>query len=488
MPDSRPNVLLIMVDQMRADCLGIAGHPVVQTPNLDALAAAGARFSNGYSACPVCVPARRTLITGKKPSSHGVVTNYKTGLEGPTLPEVLRNSGYQTALVGKFHLWPKRKSYGFETMVWSDTAKGDRTSNDDYDRYLESAGLGISRPPMAHGIGTCSWMARPWHMEEQYHFSNWCADSAIDVLDRRDPTRPFFLNVNFAHPHPPCTPPRFYYDRYAGRTLPGPIVGEWAKVFDEPQRGLSTMNSWRVALEPEVMNRFRAAYYASIEHIDAQIGRILYALSDKEETERNNTVVIFVSDHGEMLGDHQWLRKRTPYEGSTHIPYLIWFPESLGIPGKQVIDAPVELMDIMPTLLDIVEVDIPDRVDGSSLLPLLTTEGADWREYLHGECSDIPTLDSGMHYLTDGKRKYIWFPGRGKEQFFDLEADPGELINLIDTPGFHEEIAMWRKRLVDELEGRDEGFVRDGVLRKLDGSTTKYMSGFEQSAWMGQLR
>ncbi len=470
MSDGRPNILLVITEHHRGDALGIEGHPALQTPYLDALAAEGARFRHAYTACPVCIPARRTLMTGRRPASHGVVMNYNTRLDGPTLPGVLSRAGYQTHLVGKLHFWPPRKLYGFDSADWADSPR-DSSPQNDYCRWLVHEGVHTPRAGLAHGMDVNGYPVRPFHMEERYHFTNWCADRALEFLERRDPTVPFFLNVSFHQPHQPLTPPRFYYEKYMAMDLPEPVVGDWARVYDGPQRGLP-IATWRACFEPLVQKQYQAAYYGSIEHIDHQLGRVFQVLP-------RDTVVLFTSDHGEMLGDHQWIRKRNAYEPSARVPLLLRMPRGSDFAERRVMDEPVELMDVMPTLLEAAEAPAPEGMDGRSLLPLLRGEGG-WREYVHGECSAVPTLNSGQQYVTDGRRKYVWLPGRGQEQFFDLEADPREMHDLGADPARADEVALWRGRLVGELTGRPEGFVVDGRLVKLDGQTPPCLPGYEQ--------
>ncbi len=247
--------------------------------------------------------------------------------------------------------------------------------------------------------------------------------------------------------------------------LPEPVVGDWSRVFDEPVRGLEP-EPWRISVEPVVMKQIRAAYYGCIEHIDHQIARMIW-----HGMLPRNTVVIFASDHGEMLGDHQWFRKRNAFAASARVPYLFKFPNGSDVPQEQVIDKPVELMDLMPTCLDIAGVDIPDSVDGRSLLPLMHDSSREWRAFVHGECCNVPSANSGMQYVTDGKRKFVWFPGNGEELFFDLQADPDEMHNLVDDPGRAKEAAQWRERLVSQLGGRPEGFTDGTELIKQAGPT-----------------
>lgn len=468
MPD-RPNILVISTDQHRGDALGIEGHPVLQTPYLDHLAVSGVRFTRAYSECPVCVPARRTMITGRTPANHGVLCNAHAPLPFATLPGTLREAGYRTHLVGKAHWGPNPLELGFDSAVKADGPTAWEPDSA-YTRFLIDNGITFPAASDAHGCPVNGFPARPWHLDENLHFSSWCAHEAVRFLEERDTDQPFFMMVNFLHPHQPVTPPAFYYHKYMAMDLPEPFVGDWARVYDEPQRGLNP-EPWRIAVDPIVMKQNRAAYYGSIEHIDAQISRFL--------TRRilpANTIVVFLSDHGEMLGDHQWLRKRSPWEPSARVPFLMRFPESMDIPQEQVIDKPIAIMDLMPTLLDAAGVDCPAGVDGKSLLPIIRNSDAPWREFAHGECSALPTTNSGMQYLTDGRRKYCWFPGTGDEQLFDLVHDPDEMHDLSYDPASADELATWRTRLAEILEGRPEGFVRDGDLQVLGGPTSAHLS------------
>jgi arylsulfatase A-like enzyme len=187
---------------------------------------------------------------------------------------------------------------------------------------------------------------------------------------------------------------------------------------------------------------------------------------------------VFCADHGEMLGDHQWIRKRNAFEPAARIPFLARFPGEMNLVQGCVRDDVVELMDIMPTLLEAAGVNIPSTVEGRSLLPLLRGNGA-WRAYVHGECANIPTRESGMEYLTDGRRKYIWYPAQGMEQYFDLEKDPREMTDLAGASGFGDEIGYWRGLLMRELRGRPEGFTDGRELKHLPGPTASCLPGFE---------
>ena len=472
----RPNICFIMTDQQRADCLGVEGHPVVQTPTLDWLASTGYRFSSAYAACPICIPARRTLMSGQRPATHRVLHNFGQALDAPTLPGCLTQAGYQTHLAGKLHLWPVRKNYGFEHMRLADGPFGTPETSD-YARMMNSHGLLHLQRNRAHGIAGNSWNARPWHLDESLHQTNWVTDEAIDFIERRDPTRPFFLNVSYFYPHPPCTPPRVYYDRYMDMDLPDPIEAEWSHYHNTPSIGMHPNppfgSTTRMKLTPQMLRQFQAAYFGSITHIDAQIQRILVALPP-------NTIVAFCSDHGEMLGDHQFVGKQVPYEGSARVPLIVNIPGDKGDhDGETVINQPVELMDLMPTFLDMAGGEVPDTVEGRSVMPLLRGEADDWRSYVHGEISGVAQMDSGMQYLTDGQQKYVWWPARGEEQLFDLADDPQETRNLAGDASHADTLSRWRNRLIDELRNRPEGFVADDELVRLPGPTPR---SFDQPA------
>jgi arylsulfatase len=491
--DERPNLLLILTDQQRGDCLGIEGHPVLSTPNLDQLGREGAHFRRAYSECPSCVPARRTLMTGQAPAAQGMV-GYKDGVpwDPPhTLAGELARAGYQTEMVGKLHLWPKRKRYGFDHLRLADS--GDRDADNDYADWLRQVlrvegGAVPVEVGMAHGVSANGWVGRPSHLPETQSHSYWCVTQALDCLERRDPTAPFFLNVSFFHPHPPLTPPQLYYDRYIALDLPEPVVGDWAPRFDGPQRGLD-VNASRVCLDRETMRRCRAAYYGLINHVDDQIGRLVNYLRTRRLWE--NTLVLFTSDHGEMLGDHHLFRKTFPYEGSARVPMLLRAPrrlaERLGLRQGVASDAPAGLQDVLPTLLDAAGVPLPEGVTGRSLLDLLRTPAAapvprrgpvavpaprtsggtgnpgrePWRDVLHGEHAGCYRYDDGTHYLVDGRTKYVWFSQTGQEQLFDLATDPAELHDLarMAGPGTEARLAPWRRRLIAALRGRPEGFT-----------------------------
>ena len=457
----RPNILMIVTDQQRGDCLSLDGHPVVQTPHIDEIGGSGAFFRHAYSACPLCIPARRTLLTGMRACSHGLVGNQRIDMDLPTLPQVLKNEGYQTHLCGKLHFWPERKRFGFDSMDWSD-GPYEGSALGDYGSYLYSQVGRLPRASLAHGASLNSPIARPWHLEDRLHFTNWVTDRALEFLERRDPSAPYFLNLSYFHPHVPCTPPEFYYDRYIRMDLPDASIGDWARISDSPVAG-QPIRGRRFLGSRDMLRQFQAGYFGCINHIDDQVGRVLDTIDNE------NTIVVFVSDHGEMLGDHQYFQKSQFCEASARIPFLMRMPDAMGISQEQVHDVPVELMDVMPTLLDAVGIDAPDTIEGESLVPLLRGKTDCVRDHVH-----IENVNSGYkghpeavtQALTDGRWKYVWRPMLDDELLFDLGKDPNELEDLASDAHQVDRLAEWRGRLVEELTGRPEGFTDGRTLIK----------------------
>ncbi|MUV36889.1 Arylsulfatase [Lentibacillus sp. JNUCC-1] len=469
----QPNILFINVDQMRADCLSIMGHPVVETPYLDQLARGGVLFDSAYSATPTCVPARAAIMTGMSQTSHGRV-GYEDGIPWNyehTLAGELADASYHTQCVGKMHVYPTRNLCGFHNVVLHDgymhynrykqtTPAGESfEAVDDYLAWLRNK-VGADLDLLDMGLDcNSSVTARPWQLPEKYHPTNWVVSESIDFLRRRDPTKPFFLKMSFVRPHPPFDPPQTFFDQYINETLPDPVVGEWARDDDPYLAGLDPLTDHGL-VPPKRLKRARAAYYALISHIDNQIGRFLLALHEYGELE--NTVILFASDHGEMLGDHHRFAKSLPYEGSTAVPFIVSDPGNrLGLARGSRVSEPVEMRDIMPTLLDAAGASIPETVDGQSVLPLARGKKIDWRAHIHGEHA---LGEESHHFVTNGKEKFIWFSQTGDEQFFDLQLDPGEKQNLINDPDHQTAIQAWREKLIDALKGREEGYTDGKIL------------------------
>ena len=446
----QPNILLIVTEQHRADSVGYGNHPVLLTPTLDSIARNGVSFGRFYAACPSCISARRSILTGQSPQKHGLV-GYCEGLEwdAPTLPGVLRDHGYQTHLVGRnMHQFPARKRHGYETMEIAC-----HTEDSDYDEFLRQHGPSGQTGWYGGGVMHNDWTVHPWPYAEHLHQTNWTVERALHFLRRRDPSCPFFLTVSFIAAHPPLQPPPFYLERYLRTGVPERAIGDWTVPPDGGETDLVAPH--RVDLQGEALLSARAAYYGLINHIDDQLRRLLNPVVGLTT---RDTLVVFTSDHGELLGDHYLWRKGHPLEGSARVPFAIAGPESLGLRRDVRVDLPCAHADLMPTLLELAGIPIPDTVDGRSLVPLLRGEEVPWREFLHIEHSGFE------HGLVDGDEKYLWNPRDGRELLFDLVEDPSECRNLAGFPTAQARLAVWRQRLVDCLADRPDGPVVNGQL------------------------
>jgi len=480
---SQPNMILILCDQMRGDAWGADGNPFIHTPNLDYLAALGTRFPHAYSAVPSCLPARASLWSGQNQWHTGVLGMGRG--QGPipndfphTLAGELAAAGYRTHLVGKGHFHPQRTTMGFETRELDESGR----MPDSEHRTWFAAHAPDGATPDDHGVDWNSWHARPWHTEERLHPTYWTMSRSLDFLQNYQDERPFFLNISFARPHSPYVPPQCYFDRYLQAELPTPYVGAWAAMHDDPETALDP-NAWRGRMRPEQIRRARAGYYGSISFIDTQIGRLINWMRRDARDLMSNTWIVFTSDHGDMQGDHHLWRKTYAYEGSARIPFCIVPPGALGRPQRPVADEIIELRDVMPTLLAAAGLPIPGTVDGRSLVPLMTAPAPDWRPYIHGEHCTCYAAEQEMQYVTDGRRKFIWLPRIDREQFFNLEADPGEEHDLIDDPASADEIQTWRGYLVAELQERACGWVKDGNLACPNDAPL--VSPFKDVRWQG---
>ena len=375
------------------------------------------------------------------------------------MADEMSKGGYQTAWVGRdMHQEPPDERCGFETTILS----GLRTSGNAYDEFLERNQPEGGGGYYGSGVMHNDYTARPFHLPENLHHTTWTINQALSWIEQRDEGRPFFLVVSFLAAHPPLIPPSCYFDRYIRTGVPDPFTGDWATPPENDGIGMGQSAS-KVNLKGEALLSARAGYYGLINHLDDQLNRLLNPVTGIQRLTGDNTAVIMTSDHGEMLGDHYCWGKLLPYEGAARIPLLISAPERVGIRTGNVIDRPVGLEDIMPTVLEMAGLEIPDSVDGSSLLPLLRDDGdatSRWRTHIHIEYA----APSKFHALTDGREKYVWFSEDGREQLFDLTNDPGECHNRANDPEWAESAGRWRRLMVEELTGRPEGFTDGNAL------------------------
>lgn len=457
-PASRaPDILLIMPDQMRGDCLSALGHPVVKTPQLDALAQEGALFRRAYATVPSCIPARYALLTGLFPQTSGVVGFKARPITHPTLPQLLGRAGYRTVLVGRnMHQVPADEPYGYQKQILGSTY----VAADDYDRFLKQAApeTGGIRPLVEKlGLSNNGWEAAPWPLAASLHPSAWIVRQARAELADAPTDQPLFLTASFYSPHPPLFPPAKFFNRYLRAKLPAPARGDWVDWENvPPPRPLSAAH--RVRLEGETLRRAQAGYFGLISHLDEELSPLIREFRRRSERHRRPWLILVTSDHGEMLGDHGYFRKCEPYEGSAHIPFILAGSPELGFQPGLRSDQPVCLEDVLPTLLELAGAPSPPHADGVSLLGVARGERLHLREWLHLEHAPCYSPDQAFHALTDGRWKYIWRPLNGAEQLFDLRNDPREERDLSRRAEHRAALEQWRACLIARLAGRPEGF------------------------------
>jgi choline-sulfatase len=420
----RPNILLLMVDQLAASWLPAYGHEIVHAPNIAALAADAVVFESAYCASPLCAPSRAALLTGRLPSRTGVYDNAaEMRASEPTVTHRLRAAGYVTCLSGKMHFVGPDQLHGFEERLTTDVYPADLDWTPDW--RLPAT----ERLPWYHTMesvltpGVCT-------ASMQMDYDDEVAHRAVRKLHdfARDPDgQPFFLTVSFTHPHDPWELRARYWDLYDDAAIDLPAVGAIPREEADPHslrlRDMSGIDD--VSLTDEQVREARHAYYAAVSYADERIGDVLAALSDAGI--EDDTIVVFTADHGEMLGERGLWYKMAFFDAAARVPLLIRTPG--GLAGARVAE-PVSQLDLAPTLLDLCGVDGAGATDGRSLAAALAGDalgGVDVvAEYLaEGVISPAVMLRRGRH-------KYIWCED-DPEQLYDLDADPRELVNLAES-------------------------------------------------------
>jgi len=463
MPTEKPNVLMICTDHWGGPLLRAGGHPVVMTPTLDQLARCGTLFTNAYSACPSCIPARRSLMTGMSPRANGL-RYYHEGIEFPqvkTLAQCFRDAGYQAYAVGKLHVYPQRNRIGFDDVLVDDQGRhqlkdvpdGD---GDDYELFLMEQGY--AGQEYASGMPHNEFITRPWHLPEPCHPINWAVHEICKFIRRRDPRKPGFWYLSFSAPHPPLTPLPAYMDLYRDVPLDEPASGEWSRDFDSlPYHLKQLSNPDSLAMVRAGQHEWelsRRAFYATLSHLDHQIRVVIGYL--RENRLLDSTIIVFTADHGHMVGEHGLWCMTPFYEMSARIP-LIVVPaaDDDRLPAGARDDRLAEFGDIMPTLLDLANVEIPDQVDRLSLA------GDQRRDHLYGEHG---LGEAAMRMIRADQYKLIYYPVGNRAQLFDLDSEPRECQDLAGDPQHADALDRLKKLLIHELYGEDLEWLEDGRL------------------------
>lgn len=474
----QPNVIIFCVDEMRADHMACAGNEVVKTPNLDRIASEGTLFSRGYCANPICMPARASMFTGMLPRDHGVrVNGQNLRRDLPTLPGMMADAGYRTHAAGKLHLtsWVPKVDppqpdmypeclqywreedirefptpyYGFQSVDFV----GGHTSwaYGEYANWLRERGGDVTQVQSSEDTGDDP-VSFEMEIPEDLHYNRFIADSVIDLIDQSagPDSDPFFAWCSFPDPHAPVGCPQPYCDMYDPEDVQLPVRRE-GEIDDLPPFYQDVLSG---ELKPNGVDNsgvtdaqwrdIIAGTYGMVSHIDTEIGRVLNAL-EKNGLE-DETIIVFISDHGDMMGDHGLLWKSFyTFEGCVRLPLIVSAPHGL---DGQVCDSLVSQIDLMPTVLDLCDVDMPGEewrevetpYERGSVVPLRTYPGYSWEPLLDGDASgwrdgvvienDDPTCGFQVRTLVTERYRLSIYPGTEHGELFDLESDPDELHNL----------------------------------------------------------
>lgn len=423
----RPNLLLLMTDQQRPDTLRCGGSRLNAMPNLDRLADEGVVFDNCYVQNPLCCPSRYSILTGRYPHSHRVRSNWYAPREGEiSFGHCLGRSGYRTAIIGKMHLTPWQDCFGFDGRIIAE-AKFDAGCPDDYERFLNKHGR--SRKDM-YNVKDETYIRQATAIKSKFppelHIDTFVGSGICEYLKHAE--GPFCAIGSFLGPHNPYDPPEPYDRLYLEADLPkrnmrpGEVSGKPREAYEYINNRLKFPYKTDELTEDQL--RLQWAYYLSCcTHIDDWIGRVVAVL--KEQGLYDNTVIVFMSDHGDLLGDHGLVYKQCFYEQSVRVPLIVHCPAKFK-PGR-VADL-VESIDVFPTLCELGGAWPGEGVQGRSLLPLLAAEEG----YVHRTAAFSENHFGRM--VRYKQYKLVYYPGKPYGELYDLERDIEEQVNLWDDP------------------------------------------------------
>jgi choline-sulfatase len=429
---SRPNILLIMADQLTAGALGTYEHPIVRTANIDALASRGTTFDRFYCNSPICAASRASMMTGRFPHGVGVYDNgSELSASIPTFVHFLRQEGYQTALAGKMHFIGPDQLHGFESRLTTDIYPASFAWTPDWDLGVV-LNEGSNVKPLRDS-GKCLWNLQLSYDEEVQS----CALAHLRGEAKRlesDPSKPFFLCASFTHPHDPFVTTREWWDLYRDDEITFPTVP------GRPSEDLHPYSQWlqrhhgvdEFPLSDQQIRDARHAYYGMVSYFDHKVGELVAELRRLDLYD--NTLIIVTSDHGEMLGEHGMWFKRTFYEDSIRVPLIMCWEGT--IPAGQRIEQITSLVDLFPTLCEVGQVPAAQMkalsLHGRSLYPLLTSNSTLWMDRAYIEYCGEGVLRP-MRAVRTRRHKYVIVDGHSP-QLFDLESDPHEVRDLSGQP------------------------------------------------------
>ncbi len=456
------NFLLVIADQLAARSLPAYGNRVVKTPNLDGLADAGVVFTSAYCNSPLCAPSRASFITGSLPSRTGVYDNgAELSAATPTIAHRLRAMGYLTSLAGKMHFIGPDQLHGFEERLTPDIYPAGMNWIPDWEAPLSE------HKPWYHDMSSV-FEAGVSEASLQLEYDEKVAGKtvgAIHELARAGDARPFLLVASFSHPHDPWEVPSSYWDIYKDASIDPPSVPAIPDdVIDPHSRRIREMcGGLGVDVPADAVLRARHGHYAAISYIDHKVGLLLKAL--EEAGLREETVVIFASDHGEMLGERGLWYKMSFFEPSAAVPLIVSAP---GTFASRRVSASVSLLDLVPTLAELAGVkQPPPELDGTSLVPMLGGRDGERSDTVVGEYLAEGAL-APLVMIRRGSLKFIASPG-DPDQLFDVAADPDELDNLAAGPEHARELTAFREEVAArwDLQALREKVVESQRRRQL---------------------
>ena len=456
----KKNVLILMSDQHKPDCLGIAGHPVAKTPNLDALARGGMRFGSAYCTNPVCTPSRASILTGLYTHHHQAFNNSTPWpFQHKTLADYFGAAGYMSALIGKMHfvdaqthgfdyrldfndwfqyLGPKTKLYADELgkpNSGSGLPQIDDLWRDEGDPWKGVRDLDNREGPVAVG--------RVSKIPETDQFESFVARESIRFLRNHSKDQPFFLISSFLKPHDPFMPAQRFADMFRAEDMRLPDT--WGKVnLDEvpaPVRRAIEHNPYTPEVDKvDAARRRMAFYYANLAQMDDRAGAILQALRDMDL--EKDTIVVYTSDHGEMLGEHGLWQKFEFYESSCGVPLIVRAP---GVtPENKQCSSPVSLVSLLPTIAELCEIPVPSTLDGKSFVPRLRQPELPTASPVFAEY-DLRT-PKAKYMIRDGDYKYMFWT-HAMPELYDLSNDPKEMHNLALRPEHRSQVDELKAKL-----------------------------------------
>ena len=465
-----PNILLIYSDQHRGDCLGVNGHPLLETPNLDRMAEEGVDFERAYCPIPLCVPARSTLLTGEWPTGHLSIANYDTEsprpLRGdlPTFSELLKEVGYRLGYVGKWHVDQYKSPLQYDFHEYAPQRE--------YADWRKEQGL-LDRPRQNKWFGETD----P-HIDPDQSRLAWGADRIVQSLERYGAEEePFFLRWDPVEPHLPNVVPEPYASMYDPEEIP-PWPGFEDDLEDKPYAQRQQLRTWRLEdWDWSDWAKVVARYLGEISLLDRQMGRILAAL-ERLDLEKN-TFVIYTSDHGDMCGSHGMIDKHfVMYEDVLHVPLIVRPPlsEEPEPEGREEDSSPCRAfvsnsLDLASTFLDIANVEPPETFRGDSLLPFLTRPSRGGRSEIFATYHGNQFGLFSQRAVTDGEWKYVW-NATARDELYHLSCDPGELHNLARDRGSADKLRDLRRRLVKWMEKTEDSLLNPWTRKQLEEGLT----------------